>query len=165
MSATVSAVFAGRDQLLQAIEECKERGLRGLEVMMPVPDHEILEALPAKPTRINWLFSLWGGLFGVALGFGFPAWAHAHIYRQITGGKPVVSWPPFFVPGFEMLVLFTGILTMIGIHVMCRLPRLRPDPHFDPRVTEDHYVLVVTAPEERAPEATSILRAAGGEVK
>ncbi|NUP88463.1 MAG: DUF3341 domain-containing protein [Candidatus Sumerlaeia bacterium] len=179
MTATISGVFAGRDGLLDAIETLKGKGHMALDVMMPVPDHEVLDALPIPPTPVNWLFSLAGGLFGVGLGFMFPAWAHglsfvnevvpASIngggFGQITGGKPLVSWPPFFVPGFEMMVLFTGILTFLGVVVLCGLPQRHGDPHFDDRATEDHYVLIVTTAPESSAEVARILAAAGAEVK
>jgi hypothetical protein len=165
MSVTVSGVFASRPSLLRAVRELRAQGLDGLDVMMPAPDHEILAAMPHPPTRVNWTFSMWGGIFGVCLGLLFPAWAHVFIFAQKTGGKPVVSWPAFMVPGFEMMILFTGIFTLIGIFTLCRLPRRAPDPHFDPRATEDHYVLLVEAPEDRVGAATEILRAAGAEVR
>ena len=82
-----------------------------------------------------------------------------------TGGKPVVSWPPFAIPGFEMMILFTGIFTFVGTLVICRLPNRMGDPHYDPRATEDHYVVVVDVPEESSAEIRDILTAAGGEVK
>jgi hypothetical protein len=180
MSATtVRGIFAARDTLLDAIESLKAKGLTDLDVMMPVPDHEILDALPLRPTKVNWQYSSVGGLFGVALGFLFPAWAHGTSwanailpisvngggFAQITGGKPLVSWPPFFVPGFEMMILFTGILTFAGVIILNRLPQRRPDPMFDPRATEDHYVLIVETAPQRAGEVTRILEAAGAEVK
>jgi hypothetical protein len=179
MTATISGVFAGRDALLGAIETLKKKGHMGLDVMMPVPDHEILDALPIPQTPVNWIYSLVGGLFGVSLGFLFPAWAHGQSFvnavvpasvngsgfAQITGGKPLVSWPIFFVPGFEMMVLFTGILTFTGVVLLCGLPQRRVDPHFDPRATEDHYVLIVKTEPGMSDEVAKILAGAGAEVK
>lgn len=165
MSVSVSAVFAHQDVVLRVIDDLKRRSVDDIDVMMPVPDHEIIDALPAPPTKIGWIFSIWGGLFGVLLGFLGPAWTHQHIYAQITGGKPVISWPPFVVPGFEMMILFTGLITFTGVIVLGKLPRRTLDPHFDPRVTEDRYVIVVETSEERAAEIAGLLRAAGGEVR
>ncbi|MBN1478161.1 DUF3341 domain-containing protein [Candidatus Sumerlaeota bacterium] len=165
MSETISAVFAHQDTAIRVIEDLRARGHRGIDVMIPVPDHHILDILPKPETKVGWIFSLWGGIFGVTLGFLFPAWAHSFVYQQITGGKPVITWPPFVVPGFEMLVLFTGLATFTGVIVLCRLPQRHGDPHFDERATEDHYVVEVTTEEDRVDEVRALLREAGGEVR
>jgi molybdopterin-containing oxidoreductase family membrane subunit len=81
----------------------------------------------------------------------------------IVGGKPSISIPPFVIVGFEMLILFGGLATLAGVVLLCRLPRLRLDTHFDPRATEDHYVLLVETNEDNADTARTILRDAGAE--
>jgi hypothetical protein len=162
MSVTVSGVFAYRNSVLDAIRRTHEAGLRVYEVMTPAPDHEIVADARHRPTAVGW-FTLAGGTFGVLLGFFGATYCH-EVYKQIAGGKPVVSVPPFIIVAFEMLILFGGLMTLAGIIVLARLPHFRPSPHYDPRVSEDHYVVVVEAPEDKAALAGDILRQAGGEV-
>lgn len=159
---TVSGVFAYRDRVLEAIARLREAGFATMELFSPVPDHQLIEALPRRRTPVG-LFTLLGGLFGLAFGFGGASYCHL-VWNTIVGGKPVISIPPFVVVAFEMTILFGGLATLAGVFMLCRLPRLRFDVHFDPRATEDHYVLVVETDEERADDAYDVLQECGGEV-
>jgi len=159
----IGGAFASRDATVQAIERLKTAGLAVRNVLMPVPDEEILEAFRPPRTRVG-LFTLAGGIFGVVLGFGGASWAH-EIYRLIVGGKPVISVPPFIIVAFEMLILFGGLATLAGVILLAGLPHFRQGPQFDPRVSEDHYVVIVEAPDDQTALARDILTASGAEVQ
>lgn len=163
MSVTISSVYQFRDRLLEAIERLKEAGVVAMDVMSPVPDHEILDAVPMKKTRVGF-FTLFGGIFGLIFGFGGASWCHI-VMGLITGGKPIVSVPPFVIVGFEMTILFGGLATLTGVILLCRLPRLKASEHYDGRAAEDHYVLVVETSDHQAETAREILRETGGEVR
>ena len=64
---------------------------------------------------------------------------------------------------FEMMVLFGGIATLIGMVVLGRLPRFRPSPSYDPRFTNDRFGVAVHCAPERSPSVRDILRDAGAE--
>jgi len=164
MSVKVSGVFGSRERVLQAIRRLKEAGFATLDVMMPVADDEILEQV-APPKRSIGRLALAGGIFGIVLGFGGATYCHAIWPNVLVGGKPLVTVPPFIIVAFEMLILFGAAMTLLGVLAYCRLPQLRRDPHYDPRVPEDHYVLVVETGEDKAEAARGILREAGGEVR
>ena len=163
MSTTISGLFLFRDQVLRAIGLLKQAGFSKIEVMAPVPDHEILEAVGHRPSKVG-LVTLIGGLAGLAAGFGGAAWAHLH-WGSVIGGKPVVSIPPLVVVAFECTVLFAAVATLAGVLMMCRLPSLKMKPGYDPRVSEDCYVVLVETEETRGEEAAGLLRQAGAEVK
>ena len=164
----ISGVFEFKDKLLAAIKRLKDAGFKNLEVKMPIPDHDILDAVEHKETPVGW-FTLIGGLSGMATGFLGPAWAHSH-WSNIIGGKPVVSLPPFIVIMFELTILFGALLTLGGLFMLCRIPghkKLDADEHFDGRVTEDHYALYVkeSLDSPELEEATKILEEEGAEVR
>ena len=163
MSATVSGLFSGRDRLLEAIERLREAGITDLEAMSPAPDHEIEAALRHRPSRVG-LITLAGGLFGMVFGFGGASLTHLH-WDLITGGKPIVSVPPFVVVAFEMTILFGGLATLAGVILLTRLPRIKADEHYNPLVSEDHYVLIARTDEEDSDRAAEILENCGGEVR
>jgi hypothetical protein len=165
MTATLSGVFAHRDSLLGAIERLREEGFRDLDVMMPVPDHEILDAVAHPRTPVGWVSLAGGALIGFLGATGCAMWTHAK-WGILTGGKPSVSLPPFVIVAFEMAVLFTGIATLLGIFFYCRLHPLKgSEDHWDDRASEDHYVLLVEASEDRTDAAAKILADAGAEVR
>ena len=64
---------------------------------------------------------------------------------------------------FEMMVLFGGIATVIGMVVLGRLPRLRQSPSYDPRFTNDRFGVAVHCAPERAATVHELLRTAGAE--
>ena len=166
MSNLISAVFPFKDKLLSAITELKGDGFNNLEVKMPVPDHDILDAVAHKPTPVGW-FTLIGGITGMLTGFLGPAWAHSH-WGNTIGGKPIISLPAFIVVMFELTILFGAVLTFAGLFLLCRLPshkKLDLDEHYDGRVSDDHYALYVEVSEDNRKKAKEILEAAGGEVK
>src|SRR5437899_4597441 len=126
---TVLGVFAHVDTTVRALEDLKSKGYHDLTVYTPVPVHEIEDVLerdrPVSPVR---LFTLIGGLTGMASGFFLTIWS-AMQWGLITGGKPVASIPPFVVIAFELTILFGGISTVIGMILLGRLPRLRSEEH------------------------------------
>jgi molybdopterin-containing oxidoreductase family membrane subunit len=101
-------------------------------------------------------------LTGTATGFALTIWT-ALKWNLITGGKPVVSIPPFVVIAFEMTILLGGLCTLLGLLVTSRLPSFKLSPRYDPRFSADRFGIEVTceAAERRAVE--DLLRGAGAE--
>src|SRR5204862_5802887 len=134
---TIVGVFAHVDTTVRALEELKAKGYHDLTVYTPVPVHEIEEVLERdRPVSRVRLFTLIGGLTGMASGFLLTIWSSLQ-WGLTTGGKPVASIPPFLVTAFELTILFGGIATVLGMALLGRPPRLTPRPSFDPRCPND----------------------------
>jgi hypothetical protein len=170
---TVLGVFAHVDTTVRALEELRAKGYHDLTVYTPVPVHEIEDVLERdRPVSRVRLFTLLGGLTGIASAFVITIWTSLK-WGLITGGKWMQftpaggisgsSIPPFFIIAFEMMVLFGGIATLIGLVVLARLPRFRPSPTFDPRFTNDRFGVAVHCPAERRASVREILEHAGAE--
>jgi hypothetical protein len=163
MTEEVLGVFGHVDTTVDAIERLKSDGFRKLTVYTPVPVHEIEDAVERdRPLSRVRLFTVIGGLTGTSLGFFLTIWS-ALKWGLVTGGKPVVSIPPFVVIAFEMTILLGGLCTVLGMLLLGRIPKLQPSATYDPRFTCDKFgVAVACAPAETAP-VREILRAAGAE--
>jgi molybdopterin-containing oxidoreductase family membrane subunit len=160
---TVLGVFAHVDTTVRALEELRAKGYHDLTVYTPVPVHEIEDVLERdRPVSRVRLFTLIGGLTGTVSGFLLTIWS-ALVWGLTTGGKPVVSIPPFIVIAFELTILFGGLATLIGMVVLGRLPRLTPSPTFDPRFTNDRFGVAVHCATGRGGSVREILRGAGAE--
>ena len=163
-AASVLGVFAHVDTASRAIRDLGARGFREVSAYSPVPLDDLEEALtghglPRSPVR---LFTLVGALTGTASGFALTIWTSLK-WNLITGGKPVVSIPPFVVIAFEMTILLGGLCTLLGLLLTARLPSFRMAPQYDPRFSVDRFgVQVGCAPGERA-AVEEILRRAGAE--
>ena len=159
---SVMGVFPHVDTAVHAIRELRARGFSPVSAYSPVPLPEFEEALtghglPLSPVR---LFTLVGALTGTVSGFALTIWS-ALKWDLITGGKPVVSIPPFVVIAFELTILLGGLCTLLGLLVTARLPRLRGSPHYDPRFSADHFGVEVVCRLDQVGTVDAILRQAG----
>jgi len=162
----ILGVFAHVDTTVRALEELKAKGYHDLTVYTPVPVHEIEDVVERdRPVSRVRVFTLLGGLVGLASAWILTAWSSLK-WSLVVGGKPPMSVPvspPYVVIMFEMMVLFGGIATLIGLVALGRLPRFRPSPSYDPRFTNDRFGVAVHCAAERAASVREILRAAGAE--
>ena len=160
---TVVGIFAHVDSAVQAIRDLRAQGFRDFTVYSPLPVEEIEEEVerPRPLSRVR-LFTLIGGLTGTASGFALTIWS-ALKWNLVTGGKPIVSIPPFIVIAFELTILLGGLATLLALLVLGRIPRYRPSPGYDPRFTVDRFGIAVASPPDRAEAVGQLLRAAGAE--
>ena len=170
---TVVGVFAHVDTTVRALEELRARGDHDLTVYTPLPVHEIEDVLERdRPVSRVRLFTLIGGLAGIASAFILTIWS-SMVWGLVTGGKYMQpgtgggisgsSLPPFFIIAFELMVLFAGFATVIGMVVLGRLPRLSPSASYDARFTNDRFGVAVHCAPERAATVHELLRNSGAE--
>ena len=108
------------------------------------------------------IFTLIFGLAGVTFGYWIPVWISDY-WPLVVGGKPVASWVPYTILGFEVMVLIGGLATVFAMFALSRIPRLTTTVGYDPRFSGGHFgVWVVTDP-NRADAAMDILRKHGAE--
>ena len=160
----VLGVFAHVDTTVCAIRELKNRGFQAVSAYSPVPLEELEEALtghglPRSPVR---LFTLVGAITGTASGFALTIWSSLK-WNLITGGKPVVSIPPFVIIAFELTILLGGLCTLLGLLVTAKLPKLGGSPRYDPRFTVDRFGVEVACAPGDVRAVQEILRHAGAE--
>jgi len=157
----VVGVFATVDGALLALRELKGQGYASLQVYSPVPNHELEDVLAKKESPVR-VFTLVGALTGTTLGFAY-AISTSLDWALITGGKPIVSLPPFIVIGFETTILLGALITVLGMFVNARLPRLGKAPGYDPRFSNDKFGIVAFGGPAQLAAAEDILRAAGAD--
>jgi len=162
-TSSVLGVFAHIDTTLQAIRDLRAKGFGDLTVYTPVPVEEIEEEVEkVRPVSTVRLFTLFGGVTGTATGFFLTIWTSLK-WELLTGGKAVVSIPPFVIIAFELTILFGGLASALAILVLGRLPRLRPSTTYDPRFTLDRFGVAVACPSDKVDSVSSTLRGAGAE--
>ena len=157
----VVGVFDTLDGTLLALRELKTKGYAGLRVYSPVPHHELEDVLDKHESPVR-LFTLIGGLTGCTLGFAY-AIATSLDWELVTGGKPIVSLPPFVVIGFELTILIGALSTVAGMFLNARLPKIGRSPGYDPRFSSDRFGVVAFGGPQQLAQAENILRAAGAE--
>ncbi len=139
----IVARFHYLDDFCQALE--RMRGLPEFsqsESFSPTSYHEIEHSAHLKPSPVRF-FTLIGALTGTVTGFALPLLCDWD-WPVVTGGKTpgIYSLPAYVVLGFEFTILFGGIMTVLGILVMSRLPNLKADI-IDESITSDRFVVFV----------------------
>ena len=156
------AIFDEASKAAAAAGALRTDRLGDVTAYAPTLDHRIDTALgPGKsPVRV---FTLIGGILGCVLGFAFPIYTVLS-WPLITGGKPIVSIPPFVVIAFELTILFAALSTVVGFLLLSGLPRIRRKaPPYDPRFSEDRWGVLVTSASERVDAVRARLNQAGAE--
>ena len=157
----VVGVFGQLDATVAALETLKTRGYANYRVYSPVPRPELADVLARKESPVR-LFTLVGALSGTAFGF-FYAIATSLDWPLITGGKPIISWPPFIVIGFETTILLGSLITVGGMFLLAGLPKLGRAPGYDPRFSDDKFGVVAFGGPAQLAEARELFAAAGAE--
>ena len=158
MSGVVGA-FRELDAAVDAIEALKKERLGEVTVYSPTPRHELEHAIDAGPSPVR-RFTLFGGLFGATCGYWIAIWVSDY-WPLVVGGKPVASWVPYTIFGFEVMVLFGALSTVLGLLINSRVPRLTMTVGYDPRFSGGDYGVWVACPPENAAAAESLLRSHG----
>ncbi len=155
----VLAAFAEIDSAVEAIHDLRKKHFDDITVFTPTPRHEFEEALEPPTSGVR-KFTLIGGLLGVTFGYWIAIWISDY-WPLVVGGKPVASWVPYTIIGFEIMVLFGSLSTVFGMFALSRLPRLTMTVGYDPRFSHGDYGIWVVAGPDRAAEAGAVLRQHG----
>jgi hypothetical protein len=157
----VMALFANLDDTLGAIRSLRERGIAIRDVHSPSLSHEIIEALGVRRSPVRF-FTLTGGILGILTGFGLSVFT-AMQWHFIVSGKPPVPRVPYVIESFEFCILLSVIFNLGGMLLLSRLPRRKLPAHYDGRLTEDRYGILLHCPLARQQEIRQLLQAAGAE--
>lgn len=155
----ILAAFRELDATVEAIEDLKRQKITDITVYTPTPRHEIEEAVhpPRSPV---WKFTLIGGLSGVCFGYWIAIWSSDY-WPLVVGGKPVASWVPYTIIGFELMVLIGSLATVFGMFAVSRIPRLTMTVGYDARFSHGHFGVWVPAGPERSGQAADVMRKHG----
>src|SRR6476646_6172752 len=152
----VLAAFHDLDSAVDAIEALKEKNLGEIRVFTPTPRHELEEAIEGPPSPVR-RFTLIGGLLGATFGYWIAIWISDY-WPLVVGGKPVASWVPYTIIGFELMVLIGSLATVFGMCAVSRIPRLTMTVGYDGRFSHGDYGIWVPAGPDRATAAADLLR-------
>ena len=155
----VLGAFAEIDSTVEAVQDLRKKNFSDITVFTPTPRHEFEEVLAHPPSMVR-RFTLIGGLLGVTFGYWIAIWISDY-WPLVVGGKPVASWVPYTIIGFELMVLFGSLSTVFGMFALSRLPRLTMTVGYDARFSHGDYGIWVVAGPDRAKEAADVLRQHG----
>src|SRR6202022_645775 len=147
------------DAAVSAIEALKKARLGAIQVFTPTPRHELEHVLEAGPSPVR-KYPLIGGLWCGTFGYWIAIWTSDY-WPLVVGGKPIASWVPYTIFGFEVMVLIGGLSTVVGLLINARVPRLTMMVGYDPRFSHGDYGVWVECPPEKVRSAETLLREHG----
>ena len=155
----IIGAFEHIDSAVDAIGELRRNRYNDLTVYTPTPRHEFEHALEAPPSRVR-LFTLIGGLAGVTFGYWIAIWASRY-WPIIVGNKPIASWVPYTIFGFEVMVLVGSLSTVFAMFALSRVPRLTMTVGYDERFSGGHFGVWVETSPDKAKDVADLLRKHG----
>jgi hypothetical protein len=153
---TLVSIFDLPDDAATAIRKLRGRGFEDLESYSPAPFEQIDEAMDERPSKVR-AFTLVGGLTGVVTGFLMQIWMSLEWPIKIAG-KAYSSIPPYVIIGFELTILFGGILTLIGLLLVGRLYPRPLDAAYSSRFSAEEFGVAVTVGDRDVTEVDGLLR-------
>jgi hypothetical protein len=155
----VLGAFRELDAAVAALRDLKRKRLGEITVYTPTPRHELDEVIAAGPSPVR-VVTLITGLLGVTFGYWIAIWASDY-WPLVVGGKPIASWVPYTIIGFEVMVLVGALSTVYAMFYFSRLPKLTTTVGYDPRFSHGDYGIWVECPPDKCAEVESTLREHG----
>lgn len=157
----VMGIYYYVDDAAEAVRSLRQAGHRNVNVFSPVPHHDIEHALEQGPSLVRWVTFI-GGLLGATGGFALCIYT-VIAYPLVTGGKELVSIPPFVVIGYESMILLAGLSNLLGMLALGRLPQVRAAAPYDPRFQEDRIGIWIPCGADAQPRVEQVLKGHGAE--
>ena len=155
----IVAAFSELDSTVHAIEALRRNRFTDVTVYSPTPRHELEHAIDAPPSKVR-IYTLIGGLSGASFGYWIAVYASKY-WPIVVGNKPIASWVPYTIFGFEVMVLVGSLATVFALFALSRVPRLTMTVGYDPRFSGGHFGVWVDTTAERSREVADLLRQHG----
>jgi hypothetical protein len=155
-------VYDDEDEVLHAVSEVKENGVKIEEVFTPFPIHGLDKALGHPRTRIPIAAFLFG-LTGLTCALFLISYTMVFDWPIIIGGKDFFSLPDWIPISFEGTVLFTAFGMVFTFLASNSLWPGKEPKTFDLRSTDDKFIMAVNMANNKKSEAEieAILKASG----
>ncbi len=158
----VFASFSDPSAAARAALALRRSGCRDVRAAMPAPFPELEQALARPRSRLGW-FTFAGAVLGLLAGVALTAGTSLAL-PLVTGGKPILSLPPFAIVIFEVTVLFGTLVNLLALVAGAwRGGRRRPFPRLpaQDRFSRDRIGLFAVGGDPMTAER--ILRESGAE--
>ncbi len=157
----ILGTFAFEDDFLAAARNLTASGFDNISLLSPLPLEEAQEILGLDKSPVRH-FTLAGAIFGAIAGFAMAV-GTALVFILPTGGRAIISIPPFLIITYEMTILFGVLFTLLGFHFVSGLPAWTDKPYSSSAAIDKFVVVVEGADGDQVARAETIIRDAGAE--
>ncbi len=156
----IVGVYDDEDTLKSGIKSIQKDGITIYDVFTPYPVHGLHHLLHIQRSRlpkVAFVCGCVGGLSGIAL----LAYTLGIDWPMDIGGKPHFPLPNYIPVTFELTVLIGALgMAFAYFYVNGMYPGAKPKI-FDPRSTNDHFVMAVESKEKDVEKIKKILNDTG----
>lgn len=161
MANNVMGIFQYEDDFLSAAQQLRDSGFDDLTLMSPIPLHAAEKMQGFEKSNVR-RFTLLGTIVGAIGGFALAV-GTALVYILPTGGRPIITIPPYLIITYEMTILAGILFTLLGFHVVSGLPAWH-DKLYRLESGVDRFTLVVSLGDGAdGDQAENIIRNSGAE--
>ncbi len=157
----ILGTFAFEEDFLAAAKNLQSSGFDNISLLSPLPLEEAQEVLGLGKSPVRH-FSLAGAILGAIGGFAMAA-GTSLVFILPTGGRAIITIPPFLIITYEMTILFGVLFTLLGFHFVSGLPAWRDKPYLSSAGSDKFVVVVEDVAADRAAKADAIIRDCGAE--
>ncbi len=157
----IMGTFAFEEDFLAAAKNLQSSGFDNISLLSPLPLEEAQEVLGLDKSPVRH-FSLAGAILGAIGGFAMAA-GTSLVFILPTGGRAIITLPPFLIITYEMTILFGVLFTLLGFHFVSGLPAWRDRPYLSSAGSDKFVVVVEGVAAERVAKVDAIIRDAGAE--
>lgn len=143
----IMAEFDTPSELVDAARKVRDAGYTKTDAFSPFPLHEIDEALGVRRSILPFLIFA-GGIAGLLSALALVYYVHVWDYPIIVGGRPFFSLTAFIPPMFELTILFSASVAVLGMLLLNGLPQPYHPVFNVPRfalATREKFFLIVEA--------------------
>ncbi|NOY53409.1 MAG: DUF3341 domain-containing protein [Deltaproteobacteria bacterium] len=117
-------ILNNREDFVRKLKDLINGGVPAdkIDAQYPYPVHEVEKILGRRPGPVRY-FTLIGAVTGFAAGFGLTIYTVLS-WPMITGGKPLISIPPFLLIAYILTILFGSVAAFAGFLFVSILPKI-----------------------------------------
>ncbi len=148
-------IYSYADDVVKSIHKLDAAGFSEMLTYSPIPIHEIEHALEKVRPKFKWnmnyiikaikkrdfhlhRFTIIGSFIGIAAATALVFGTHSLWVLHQGGQPPVFTFPQLGLVGYEMMTLFSGLFSILGLLVLSKLPFFGNDV-YDVRLGEDKF--------------------------
>lgn len=155
-----TGAFTDEGLLFEAIHQARHHQVEIIDVQSPYPIHGLDEALKLPIPRLARV-GLVAGIVAFALGLGMQILIAGKLYPINFGGKPFVAIPSFMPVVLMFIFILSAFAVAIAFMMQSRLGAGAVENVADLRVTDDRFLLIVSAHDEES--SVEMLKNAGAD--
>ena len=136
--------FYDEQVLFPAVKQVRKSGYKIHDVYTPFPIHGLDAAMGLRDTSLHTAGFIYG-ITGTTVAFSFITCVFTTDWPMNIGGKPFFSLPAWIPIMFELTVLFAAVGMVLTFCYLCQLAPFVKKDHFNPRSTDDTFVMAIEA--------------------